>query len=644
MGIFTFPGTNYHDLNLDWLLNQMKTCLAEWETVKGQFSSLQEYVANYFANLDVSEEISAKLDEMAASGELLAIASSLIQSTTTSYLASVITNPDSPPLDRTLTQATAAAPADLVGDLEKDIGSLQFSFDWVSVYQPEAGANRWYHNFGMVKGLIKPVHTHASIWCAVQGYDTSTYDGTKVYDSGKINGVAVYVDSEKTNLYYRVVFGVDSGRITDDMIAGSYIDLYTIKTDSTLTNVGMAANAKAVGEMVTAFIETDVERNLLSRNYAYLGLVNGIYKAVAQDPAIWFALQGYDTSTYDGTRVYDSGQMHGEHVFTIENNENVYYRIVFGVSSGSMTQEQVDGIGVYVRTYVNDAVVEHSRKIKTLEQKIPTSLPTSIMTIMHGGTTAYPANTIGLYKKAYEAGIMYWECDVRPCLDGYVLCHDDDIYNHALTASGEIIPQGTVRISQSTVSTLKQYKFGIITNQQANGIVPGFENERIPTLEEFLLFAKAVGAHPVVEIKFTPTAAQMADICNIIKKFGMLDITYVLCYQDAANVTRYACENGIRNIAVIIDNGACTTEAVDTAYGYLSPYLDQLDDILFEPTIANYDETVAAYAASKGMRMGVWTVPVNPSVTTMVQLFNRGCTAYTTNKDNIADIIRSQYV
>lgn len=120
MGIFTFPGTNYHDLNLDWLITQMKNCLAEWETVKGQFSSLQEYVANYFANLDVSEEISAKLDEMAASGELLAIASSLIQSTTTDYLASVITNPNSPPLDRTLTQATAAAPADMVGDLKDD--------------------------------------------------------------------------------------------------------------------------------------------------------------------------------------------------------------------------------------------------------------------------------------------------------------------------------------------------------------------------------------------------------------------------------------------------------------------------------------------------------------------------------------------
>lgn len=37
------------------------------------------------------------------------------------YLASVITNPDSPPLDRTLSAAQAAAPADMVGDLKSAI-------------------------------------------------------------------------------------------------------------------------------------------------------------------------------------------------------------------------------------------------------------------------------------------------------------------------------------------------------------------------------------------------------------------------------------------------------------------------------------------------------------------------------------------
>lgn len=75
-----FPGTNYHDLNLDWILEQVKNCLAEWETTKGEWESAEaeinakiEYINNYFANLDVNEEISEKINAMIQSGELLTL-------------------------------------------------------------------------------------------------------------------------------------------------------------------------------------------------------------------------------------------------------------------------------------------------------------------------------------------------------------------------------------------------------------------------------------------------------------------------------------------------------------------------------------------------------------------------------------------
>lgn len=75
-----FPGTNYHDLNLDWILEQVKNCLAEWETTKGEWESAKAeinakiaYINSYFANLDVSEEISDKINAMIQSGELLTI-------------------------------------------------------------------------------------------------------------------------------------------------------------------------------------------------------------------------------------------------------------------------------------------------------------------------------------------------------------------------------------------------------------------------------------------------------------------------------------------------------------------------------------------------------------------------------------------
>ena len=51
-------------------VNNNADALAE---VQNLMTQLQEYVDNYFENLDVQEEINNKLDEMAESGELTEI-------------------------------------------------------------------------------------------------------------------------------------------------------------------------------------------------------------------------------------------------------------------------------------------------------------------------------------------------------------------------------------------------------------------------------------------------------------------------------------------------------------------------------------------------------------------------------------------
>ena len=45
------------------------------------------------------------------------------------WLDEHITNPDSPPLDRSLTSSSAAAPADMVGDINDEVGELRNAFD-----------------------------------------------------------------------------------------------------------------------------------------------------------------------------------------------------------------------------------------------------------------------------------------------------------------------------------------------------------------------------------------------------------------------------------------------------------------------------------------------------------------------------------
>lgn len=74
------PYTNFHELNLDWFMNEFNKVLAEWAAMNKRFSDLnaafndlRNYVHDYFNNLDVQEEIDNKLDSMAKDGSLYAI-------------------------------------------------------------------------------------------------------------------------------------------------------------------------------------------------------------------------------------------------------------------------------------------------------------------------------------------------------------------------------------------------------------------------------------------------------------------------------------------------------------------------------------------------------------------------------------------
>ena len=75
------PYSNFHDLNTDWIIKTIKTLEADWNTYNGtweewknditqRFNDLNSYVMNYFANLDVQDEINNKLEEMFTDGRL----------------------------------------------------------------------------------------------------------------------------------------------------------------------------------------------------------------------------------------------------------------------------------------------------------------------------------------------------------------------------------------------------------------------------------------------------------------------------------------------------------------------------------------------------------------------------------------------
>lgn len=162
-----YPYTDFHELNLDWIIKTVKETVAEWAVTLTEWHNTQEewqqlydYVHDYFDNLDVQQEINNKLDEMVADGTLATLAQPFIDAkvadllpaevagqiggvvaaqigptvasqinaavasqigpvvapAAADWLADNITNPSNPPLDISLTVGSSAADSAAAGD------------------------------------------------------------------------------------------------------------------------------------------------------------------------------------------------------------------------------------------------------------------------------------------------------------------------------------------------------------------------------------------------------------------------------------------------------------------------------------------------------------------------------------------------
>ena len=140
MGFFDrYPYTNWHNVNLDWVLERVK----EWgELVKANdqaFKDLQEaneafkqYVTEYLQNLDIQAQIDDKLDRMFESGELTEYLQPYVSDTVTDWLEEHITEPEGVVIDSSLTVAGAAADAKAAGDRLNRLKTKLLSVDRIA--------------------------------------------------------------------------------------------------------------------------------------------------------------------------------------------------------------------------------------------------------------------------------------------------------------------------------------------------------------------------------------------------------------------------------------------------------------------------------------------------------------------------------
>lgn len=80
--MFKFPYTNFHEMNLTWIIETVNNLVDEWiamqgdfDNLEGKFEELKQYVEDYFIKINVEDEVKKVINSMKESGELESIIS-----------------------------------------------------------------------------------------------------------------------------------------------------------------------------------------------------------------------------------------------------------------------------------------------------------------------------------------------------------------------------------------------------------------------------------------------------------------------------------------------------------------------------------------------------------------------------------------
>lgn len=256
------------------------------------YTQLQSYVNNYFDNLDVQEEINAKLDEMASDGTLTELLSPFIPDLVSAWLAENLT-PTTPPIDKTLSIEGAGADAQVTGQEILPKAPYKFlSFNRRAVYNgstvpvetelptavkyatigdfitAESGIRAVGYKFMPLEQEVSTLSLSVSLYVAliteestpitVRVSTAARWAGTENVAEGQI--VATKSGLYNVSLTHRagtnpendkyVWMFIESSNV-HNIAAVSYCNLpVEIRTDESLTVKNVPADAKMVGDLV----------------------------------------------------------------------------------------------------------------------------------------------------------------------------------------------------------------------------------------------------------------------------------------------------------------------------------------------------------------------------------------------------------
>ena len=469
-----FPATNFHDLNLDWMLQQIKTMLAEWSemqtdftTLQGNFDGLQgnfntleaewetekAWMHNY-VQTNLPTEVQTIFDafiETQTFAQIVAdgISDTLVTTTITNWLEANITTDPGYVLDASLTEPLQAAPAKTTGDRLNDIteGKYPIPRNLASGVAIDEGTRgvfiAWDNGTVVQNSQTYPRLTKATGLIDISGCTSVVYTRLYTRFAGTAKWGMAFYQADGTTF-------ISSQQSVKNQETDYYqftkidVPTYTVEGD-----------------------DTPIPAKYMRFTLKYeLDQIPVVYDGAEFDSSLY----GYIEETRS----------------TMNTNDTAF-------------QANLD----YLNKFYNQFNFPYAD-----------DLP---LDICHRGLADadYPENTIVAFKDAIEHGFKSLETDIRFTSDGVcVLLHDATINRTAKNADGSTI-ESDVAIADITYAQALQYDFGIAKGSQ-------FAGTKIPTLEEFIRLCKMAHVYPVIEIKdssFSNTLLQSA--LDIVDKYDM---------------------------------------------------------------------------------------------------------------------------
>ena len=210
-------------------------------------------------------------------------------------------------------------------------------------------------------------------------------------------------------------------------------------------------------------------------------------------------------------------------------------------------------------------------------------------------------NTLVAFEKAGEYGFYATECDVHLTKDGvWMIYHDDNIFR---------LTNGYKNIEEATYEELQEYVID-------NGVnVDNYPNQKIPTLEEYLIICKDMKIIPQIEIK-NGSKEKLQEILDLLEKYELKENAIIISFKGEMI-------KKVRELDEKIELWYLVEEITEEN---MNECKDNNYKLAFNHK--KNDEEIIKTAISKGLTLCAWTVD---DLETLKSLYNLGVKYITTN-------------